>query len=265
MNILVTNDDGYGAWGITALIKSLEKKHNVFVLAPDSNRSGNSTHISFMQDIELTKVTYNHWITPGTPADCSLVGLKSNLFDCKIDAVVSGINKGQNIGTDIIYSGTCGAAKQAVLAGVPGIAVSMQLSSNSLDWDDEKNWNFSVLADFVTNNLEKLISICDVSDKGFMSKNTCSFVNINAYSLEKFKGVKFTEPCFRNYGDESYNIVQKDSKYSAVIFLGQGKSSSRNYSDYQACEEGYISISKVFAEPICSPIDKNLDTNSFSL
>jgi broad specificity polyphosphatase/5'/3'-nucleotidase SurE len=98
-----------------------------------------------------------------------------------------------------------------------------------------------------------------------MSKDTCSFVNINAYSLEKFKGVKFTETCFRNYGDESYNIVQKDSKYSAVISLGQGKSSSRNYSDYQACEEGYISISKVFAEPICSPIDKNLDTNSFSL
>ena len=170
MNVLVTNDDGFCAWGIETLVKCLSEKHNVFVLAPCSNRSGNSVHINLFTPLEMKKINDAAWTCEGTPADCVNIGLKGDLFNVKIDAVVSGINKGENLGTDIVYSGTCGAAKQAVLCGVPGIAVSMQLLDASKDWDNKDAWHFDSLGKFVSDNLEKLCSLCDVSDKGFMAE-----------------------------------------------------------------------------------------------
>ena len=98
MNVLVTNDDGYGAWGIEALINALSERHNVFVIAPDGNRSGNSHHISLGNKLILKKAGTNHWVSSGTPADCVYSATKYDMFGVKIDAVVSGINKGENLG-----------------------------------------------------------------------------------------------------------------------------------------------------------------------
>lgn len=265
MNVLITNDDGYGAWGIEALINSISKKHKVFVMAPDSNRSGASNHINLDKPLSLCKKAPDRWTSSGTPADCVITSLKSNIFPEKIDAVVSGINKGANIGTDIIYSGTCGASRQAVLYGIPGIAVSMQLEDKSKDWNDKNNWYFDKLADFVSDNLEKLCSLCVVTENGLMPKERSVFVNVNAFSIPEFKGTKFTDVCFREYIHDRVELKDNSFEVSGIFWGGDCNSKSRNYSDYDACSSGYISISRIYSEPVTVPPDSNLDSIKFSL
>lgn len=267
MNVLVTNDDGYGAWGIESLINVLSKKHKVFVIAPDGNRSGNSHHISLGQKLILKKIKENHWVSSGTPADCVYSATKYDMFGEKIDVVVSGINKGENLGTETIYSGTCGAARQAVLDGIPGIAVSMMLAHSGLDWNDRSLWNFDCLADFVSNNLEIIASLCVCSDNGKGKDQPCVYVNINAFSFNSFSQVVFTDTCFREFTGDKMTLTplnQEKTVFESFLEGGENNAKSRGYSDYEACLEGKISISRIYAEPrIVMP--ENLDSIKFSL
>lgn len=265
MNVLVTNDDGFGAWGIESLCACLSKKHTVFVLAPDSDRSGNSAHLNLFKPLALKNAGENLWMCGGTPADCVNIALKGNLFPEKIDAVVSGINRGENLGTDIVYSGTCGAAKQAVLCGVPGIAASMVLSDPSKDWNRRENWNFDMLGTFVAENLEKLCALCTVSDGGHMSGEPCVFVNVNAPSVLKVTGAKMTDVCFKEYMNDRVSVEPASENMTVTFAGGPCSFKSRRYSDMDACREGFISVSRVYAEPRCPPPDSSLDCIAFSL
>ncbi|MCR4742244.1 MAG: 5'/3'-nucleotidase SurE, partial [Treponema sp.] len=153
MNILVTNDDGYDSSGLQTLVDVLSKEHKVYVLAPDRNRSAVSNHITMFNDTAITKIKDKVYSCQGYPADCAAIGLTSNLFDIKFDLLISGINLGGNLGTDIVYSGTCAAARQAVFDKVPAIALSIQpLSYNQ----GEIDYKFNTLAEFVLKNLEEL-------------------------------------------------------------------------------------------------------------
>jgi hypothetical protein len=115
MNILITNDDGYEAEGIKVLAEELSKNHNVYVLAPSSNRSAVSNCVSIREMLELKKINDKLWTLSGFPADCVITAMRSGIFEgIEFDVVLSGINKGPNLGTDIVYSGTCAGARQAV-------------------------------------------------------------------------------------------------------------------------------------------------------
>ena len=109
MNILLTNDDGYQAAGITELHKSLSKEHTVYLVAPEGNCSGMSAAISLRKEIEVKEISKNVYSVCGTPADCSYLGLLSIISE-PIEMILSGINLGANLGEDIFYSGTVGAA-----------------------------------------------------------------------------------------------------------------------------------------------------------
>ena len=109
MNILLTNDDGYEAIGIQELHKSLGVNNQVFLIAPKDNCSGMSAAISLRKEIEVQEIDKNIYAVSGTPADCSYLGLLSIISE-PIDMIVSGINLGANLGEDIFYSGTVGAA-----------------------------------------------------------------------------------------------------------------------------------------------------------
>ena len=130
MNFLVVNDDGIEAAGIKSLVSALSKAGNVYVCAPDSQRSGKSHSITMSPGIHVKPATFDGataaWMTDGTPADCTKVGLQF----CKdrgidIDIVFSGVNMGSNLGYDTIYSGTVGAAREAALQGYRAVAVSV--------------------------------------------------------------------------------------------------------------------------------------------
>ena len=129
MNILVCNDDGIEAQGIRILAEVLSRKHSVTVAAPDIEKSGVSHSLTFYTHISYEKVDFYGGLPAykiyGTPADCVKFAV-GNIMKFKPDIVVSGINRGPNIGTDIMYSGTVAAAFEAAYLGFRAIAVSVR-------------------------------------------------------------------------------------------------------------------------------------------
>jgi len=124
--ILVSNDDGVFAPGIEALVEAVSPLGDVIVVAPDTERSGSSHAITFHTHLrvgQVKKPQMNWWRVSGTPVDCVYVGLH-HLCPTKPDLVVSGINAGYNLGTDVFYSGTVGAAAEARIQGIPAMAAS---------------------------------------------------------------------------------------------------------------------------------------------
>ncbi|PWF55293.1 5'/3'-nucleotidase SurE [Massilia glaciei] len=123
MRILISNDDGYLAPGIAALAEALASIAEVVVVAPDSNRSGASNSLSLDRPLTVQQAKNGFYFVNGTPTDCVHVAL-TGLLDYRPDLVVSGINNGQNMGDDTLYSGTVAAATEAYLFGIPAIAFS---------------------------------------------------------------------------------------------------------------------------------------------
>ena len=124
MRILVTNDDGILAPGIVTLAAALAEFGEVIVIAPDRNNSGVSSAISLETPLRVTEIRKNWFQLNGTPADCAKLALSGFLKE-EPDIVVSGINAGQNLGDDVIYSGTVGAAIEGRFLGLPGLAFSL--------------------------------------------------------------------------------------------------------------------------------------------
>jgi len=128
LNILITNDDGIYAPGIIALKNALSQIGNVFVVAPDTEKSAVGHAITLSDPLRVSKIelngTYFGFAVNGTPADCVKLGLHC-LVEESVDIVVSGINLGPNTATNIIYSGTVSAAAEAVIMGVPALAISI--------------------------------------------------------------------------------------------------------------------------------------------
>ena len=154
MNVLVVNDDGIMSEGIKALADFLSKNHNVTVVAPDGNRSAFSHSLSIFKDIFIKELKisdkYKAFAMSGTPADC--VKFAMHYFtDVKFDLVCSGINRGHNLGSDTVYSGTISACLEGNFFSVPGIAFS-NYAHDGCDFDA----NVQTLGRI----FDKLISIC---------------------------------------------------------------------------------------------------------
>jgi 5'-nucleotidase len=124
MRILISNDDGYQAPGIVALAESLAQIAQVFVVAPDRNRSGASNSLTLDNPIRATPGENGYTRVDGTPTDCVHLAI-TGLLDFEPDMVVSGINAGANLGDDTLYSGTVAAAVEGRFLGLPAIAVSL--------------------------------------------------------------------------------------------------------------------------------------------
>ena len=128
MNILITNDDGIQADGIIALAKAIKEIANVYVVAPDTQRSATGHAITIHNPImikeEFIDDNIKAYSISGTPADCVKLGIESIFKDVNIDLVLSGINNGANLGTDVIYSGTVSAAIEGLIQNKPAIAIS---------------------------------------------------------------------------------------------------------------------------------------------
>jgi len=123
MRILISNDDGYLAPGLQALADALAPIADIVVVAPDSNRSGASNSLTLDRPLSVYKSANGFYFTNGTPTDCVHIAL-TGMTDAPPDLVVSGINNGQNMGDDTLYSGTVAAATEAFLFGLPAIAFS---------------------------------------------------------------------------------------------------------------------------------------------
>jgi 5'-nucleotidase len=123
MRILISNDDGYLAPGIIALADALASCAEIVVVAPDSNRSGSSNSLTLDRPLSVQRAANGFYFVNGTPSDCVHIAL-TGLLSYRPDLVVSGINQGQNMGDDTLYSGTVAAATEGYLFGIPSIALS---------------------------------------------------------------------------------------------------------------------------------------------
>ena len=231
MRILVTNDDGLVSEGIQVLASVLRSCHDVWVVAPSSNRSGVSHGLTMDDPLRFRVEGEREFSCSGLPVDCSITG-SQGIMPEKPDVIVSGINRGANLGTDIIYSGTAAAARQASFAGIPGIAVSLVSETDQYFWEP--------LARFVLENLNVLVSLCERD----------VFVNINAPSLPVYRGARLTGISRRDYRD---SIIMHDGpdgcKYS---FFKGGKVSTEGdgSTDWDAVEADFVSVSRVYAQPV---------------
>ncbi len=187
MLILVTNDDGITAKGIKALANSLNKIGDVVVVAPERERSAIGHAITMHKPLRAKRVNMfsdgiKAWSVNGTPADCVKLGIEA-LMDKKPDLVFSGINKGPNLGTDVLYSGTVSAAIEAVMLGVPAAALS--LSSYSAE-------DYSATSEFA-------LSLATNMYKEGLRCDTLLNVNVPAVPIKDIKGVRATRLGTRRY------------------------------------------------------------------
>lgn len=186
MNILISNDDGIAANGIRALTEELSKHYNVYVVAPDRERSAAGHSLTLhtplrVEEIEESKSGAKRtWVTNGTPGDCVKLGINAILApEEQPDFVISGINHGPNLGSDILYSGTVSCAMEGAMLGVPSIAVS--LASMQSEYDD-----FKYTAKFIASLLKKL------KEFQFPPKMLLN-VNVPALEDDDIIGVAITE------------------------------------------------------------------------
>ena len=193
MKILISNDDGILANGMHALVEALSPYHDVYVVAPDRERSAAGHSLTLHTPLRVEEIEPKYgakrcWMTTGTPGDCIKIAINAILSNEELpDIIISGINHGPNLGGDIWYSGTVSCAVEGTLLGIPSIAVS--LASLRTEYDD-----FKVAGEFIRKFLDR------IKDYEFPPK---TILNINVPGLEKedISGIALTELGKRMFTD----------------------------------------------------------------
>ena len=237
MRVLLTNDDGIEAEGLQALRRALRGVPGIelAVIAPDGNRSATARSITTRRPLWVQQVDFGDgthgYATDGTPVDCvrlaalGLVGEQPEL-------IVSGINHGSNLGDDITYSGTVAAALEALLLGVPGIAVSQQSTAREMDFRLGSRFAFDVAAEFVARVVEEL-------DDVPLAEGT--LLNINVPALDP-QGVEVCRLGKRIYRD-ALTLEEEDSGRRRYRIYGDDPSyHSEEGTDFAAIASGCIAV-----------------------
>jgi 5'-nucleotidase len=255
-HVLLSNDDGYAATGIVELARALVAEgFRVSVCAPSEERSGQSHAMTFFRPILVKKVSSSEFETfavHGSPADCVAIALQSIFKNDKPDIVLSGINNGLNVGWDVNYSGTVGAATEAALMGVKAVALSLDVDANHKPSAD----GYKQAALFVSKNLNTLLK---------MDWPEMQVLNVNFPMLlkgEKPKGIKHVYS--GNYSMYVASVEKlKSEKFENynVYFIG-GHSRRTNGDDLQdvtLVQKGFVTFSFLECRQRSSQIFKQLE------
>lgn len=234
----MTNDDGIHAGGLHDLADALSQNHEVYVAAPESEKSATSAAITLHNPLKFkeynpaknTAVKKYYYIN-GTPADCVKLGVKVILpsIGVKADLIISGINHGPNIGLDIRYSGTVAAAYEGVFMNYPSIAVSIA--------SYDHNPHYPSASEFIIRNLDGLYNKCIQHGNRFLLN-----INVPSLKMSEIKGHKITRINNFRY-DDSYKKIQVAA--SSDYYWLSGKrliTETDDNTDHTAVENGYISI-----------------------
>ena len=242
MKILLTNDDGYQAPNIQNLYRKLSQNHDVWIIAPENNCSGMSAAISFLKDIEIRQVEERIYAVDGTPADCTYFGLLG-IVDFEFDMVVSGINHGANLGTDVIYSGTVGAAVGGRKLKYPPLALSVASYE-------------TVNMDFIVNKTSKIIDTIKSLPEQFHGK--VFNVNFPDLSEDECKGIKITSLAKRGVPSKPI-VISSDGDIKKYRYNLSGEPVDEpTLTDARAVKDGYISVSILDYDLDQEPLRKNL-------
>lgn len=224
MRILISNDDGYLAPGIIALTESLAAIAEVVVVAPDSNRSASSNSLTLERPLFVIKAQDNVYHVNGTPSDCVHIAL-TGLLPWKPDLVVSGINQGQNMGDDTLYSGTVAAATEGYLFGIPSFAFSQV----------EKGWREVKAAAQVAR---------DIVQRSFDDMPRPFLLNVNIPNRPhgELKGILATRLGKRHQSEGVIKMLDPHGREMYWIGPAGGAKDGSEGTDFHAIENGYVSV-----------------------
>lgn len=229
MQILLTNDDGIFAPGISAIYPHLAKLGNVTVVAPSDVKSGFGHAITIHEILECEKVDVNGLFTgysvQGSPADCVKLALME-LVKEPIDIVISGINDGANVGVNVHYSGTVAAAVEAAFYHIPSVALSVAM---------EEKVNFKAAAKYCMKTLNKLTPF---------SGGEITSINIPRLSKGKPKGVKVVPQAMEGFHE---HYIQRKTREGHIVYMlaGGAPNHEDGLTDTAALMEGYITVTSL--------------------
>lgn len=230
MRLLCTNDDGILAHGLKCLVAAAEPLGEVTVVAPDREQSATSHSLTLHHPVRPIQMGERRWQIDGTPTDCVMLAVEA-LMPERPDFVLSGINHGQNMGEDVLYSGTVAAAMEGISIGIPSIAVSFaggDLRADVTMLDDQ--------IDLLTLLLRHLTSL------PAFPPHTLLNVNIPPVARSANKGIRLTRLGQRVYSDSIKRM--RDPWGREIFWIGGGSIqwSGPEDSDFMAIREGYISV-----------------------
>ncbi len=228
--VLVTNDDGIHSPGLMALARSVREIADAYVIAPDRERSAVGHALTMHRPLRVENLREQVYSVNGTPTDCVAVGL-AKILPQKPSLIVSGINRGANLGDDITYSGTVSAAIEGTIFGVPSIAVSIMLDGTQPPHYEAAQHYCLLAARFVLKNS--------------LPYDTLLNVNVPNLPLREIKGVKFTRQSKRIYDG---SVHETASPWGEIFYwIGGGKPywEHGEDTDINAVMEGYVSITPI--------------------
>jgi 5'-nucleotidase len=221
--ILVTNDDGGRSEGIHALAAALRSLGDVVVVAPHVEASAIGHALTLRRPLRIDQIESDVYEVDGTPTDCVNIGV-ANILKGRPDLIVSGINKGYNLGDDVTYSGTVSGALEGALLGIPSIAVSLERTSGTYDFQPAASAAATVAAHAL---------------RGAIVPPT--FLSLNV-PTGRPKGMRLTVQAKRNH----VTIVDErcDPRGKAYYWIEEGENDwePHDRSDFQAVRDGYVSV-----------------------
>jgi 5'-nucleotidase len=223
--ILLSNDDGIHSEGLTALEQTLQQVGETYTVAPDRVQNSMSHALTLHRPLRVQEQGPRRFSVDGTPTDCVKLAL-TGLLPVRPNLVVSGINKGPNLGDDIIYSGTVSAAIEGALLGIPAIAVSLVTF---------KNFDFRAAAEFTATLVSGIL-------KNGIPPETLLNINVPSLPKDELKGWRLTRMGKRHYSE---NIVERiDPRGRKYYWIGGDDLgfAQEDGTDCVAVHEGYISV-----------------------
>jgi 5'-nucleotidase len=236
MHILIANDDGYLAPGLLALVNALRPLGKITVIAPEQNHSGASNSLTLSRPLTVNRMAGgdrdNFLYVNGTPTDCVHIAL-TGLLDSKPDLVVSGINQGENMGEDVLYSGTVAAAIEGVMFGIPAIAFS-QVAKGWARLDAAAQIARDIVMQQINSPVDGVLTAGE--------KPTLLNVNIPNLPYESLKSWRVTRLGNRHH---SQNVIMQNNPRGEPIYWigppGDARDATEG-TDFHAINQGQVSI-----------------------
>ena len=238
--ILITNDDGFDSPGLLALKEALSPLGNVTVVAPTTEKSACGHSLTLTRPLHFVEVGERFYkLDDGTPSDCIFLALNKLYKERKPDLVVSGINIGSNMGEDVTYSGTASAAMEAVLQGIPAVAVSQVYAEAGKSIE-------SLGFTLAMQSAQRLVKAI-FDDRFPLYERRLLNVNIPPVDANSCKGFKVTRAGNRLYAHNAevhYNPRGKEYYWIGLPELGWMETPGHT-TDFEAINDGYVSITPI--------------------
>lgn len=227
MKILVSNDDGYSAPGLAALVEAMRPLAELVVIAPEQNHSGASNSLTLNRPLSVRTAANGFMYVNGTPTDCVHLAV-TGLLDFKPDMVVSGINNGENLGDDVLYSGTVAAAIEGRFLGLPTVAFSLRRPN-------EGRADFTAAARVARMIVSHLLAQP-------LDRHMILNVNIPHLPFEELRGFRTTRLGHRHRADQVTRA--RDPRGREVFWVGRAGEGEDDGpgTDFFALAEGYVSV-----------------------